>query len=154
MAIVHLICGFLGAGKTTFSKQMEKEGLGIRLNADEECMTLFESDVFERNWGNCFDVAVESLNLKALKYLKEGRDVIFDCGYWSKASRSEAINLFKKTGVDVKLYYIYAPDEVLKKRISMREGKIAESNFKHFEELKKLFEPPSEDEMYILINNF
>lgn len=154
MAVVYLICGFLGVGKTTFSKKMERAGEGIRLNPDEECQRCFNPVEYEAGWDRCFAAAVENLNHRALEYLQNGQDVIFDAGFWSRSSRDEARAKFAAAGAEVKLYYLYAPDDILKQRILSRKGVVAESNSLRFDDLKKLFEEPQAEEGFILINNF
>lgn len=154
MAVVYLICGFLGAGKTTFSKRMEKAGEGIRLNPDEECLRCFSPAEYEADWDRCFAAAVENLNHRALEYLQNGQNVIFDAGFWSRCSRDEAKAKFTAAGAEVKLYYLYAPDDVLKQRILSRQGGVAENNIRRFDDLKKLFEEPREEEVFALIDNF
>ena len=38
---VYLICGFIGAGKTTFSKKLEKETGALRITKDEWMVRIF-----------------------------------------------------------------------------------------------------------------
>ncbi len=52
------------------------------------------------------------------------------------------------------MYYLYAPDDVLKQRILSRQGGVAENNIRRFDDLKKLFEEPREEEGFALIDNF
>ena len=150
--ICYLICGFLGAGKTTYSKKLAKEKNAIHLNADEWCMKLFTKDEYEKNWEDCFLKTMEYLWQKADEYSNLQKSVIFDIGFWTKQSRTEAITKATKLGFRPIIYYIYAPDNILKERISKRQGAIAENNIKHFNETKKLFETPDKTENYLLID--
>ena len=43
-ATVYLICGFIGSGKTTFAKKLEKETGAIRITKDEWLISLFGHD--------------------------------------------------------------------------------------------------------------
>lgn len=52
------------------------------------------------------------------------------------------------------VYYVYAPDEILKERIAQRPGKIAENNIKNFDTIKQMFEEPQADEDFIRIDNY
>lgn len=53
------------------------------------------------------------------------------------------------------VYYIYAPNSVLKQRLTTRRGKIAEQNLLHFDNIKKKsFEEPTQDEVFITIKNY
>ncbi len=147
----YLICGFLGAGKTTYSQKLAQEKKAIHLNPDEWCITLFDKTEYEKNWNECFSKTIALLWKKAEEYAKQGKSVIFDMGFWTKKSRKEACQKAIALGYSPIIHYIFAPDEVLKKRISQRSGTIADYNLKHFEELKMQFEEPAPEEMFVKI---
>ena len=150
--ICYLICGFLGAGKTTYSKKLAQQTNAIHLNADEWCMKLFKKEEYEKNWENCFLKTMEHLWEQAHTFSKQGLSIIFDIGFWDKQSRIDASNKATSLGFTPIIYYIYAPDDILKERISKRPGAIAEHNIKHFDEIKKYFQEPDEDEKFVKIN--
>ena len=154
LPICYLICGFLGAGKTTYSQKLSKETGAIHLNPDEWCMKLFSKKEYEQNWNKCFSETIEYLWKKAEEYAKNGKSIIFDMGFWTKQSRQEATEKSIKLGFSPLVYYVYAPDDILKQRISKRSGTIADYNLQHFDELKQQFEEPSTDEEYVLIKNY
>ena len=152
--VCYIICGFLGAGKTTYSKKLAQETGALHLNADEWCMKLFSKDEYEKNWEDCFLKTMDFLWQRGDELLKEGKSVIFDIGFWSKQSRDEAYKKASELGFLPVVHYVYAPDNILTERIAKRKGAIAENNIKNFDEIKKLFEEPSDDEKYIKIDNF
>ena len=151
---VYLICGFLGAGKTTYSKKLTQETGAIHLNPDEVCMLRYTSEEYETNWDFCFAQTVDYLWQEIATYIKRNKDVIFDMGFWTKSSRQQAINKIKQMGGNPIIYYIYAPDSVLKQRLTKRTGKIAEQNLLHFDSIKKSFEEPSQEEVFITVKNY
>ena len=150
----YLICGFLGAGKTTYSKKLAQETGGIHFNPDEWCVKLFSKAEYEQNWSECFSKTIDYLWKKASDYAKQGKSVIFDMGFWTKQSRQEATEKSIKLGFLPLVHYVYAPDNILKQRISKRSGTIADYNLKHFDELKKQFEEPESIEQVIKIKNY
>lgn len=150
----HIICGFLGAGKTTYSKKLAQEIGAEHLNADEWCMTRFKKEEYETKWEECFIKTVEMMWERAQTLSKEGKSVIFDTGFWHKKERMEAWEKAQKLGFTPIIDYVYAPDSVLKSRIARRNGKIAEHNLAHFEEIKQLFEVPDESETFNRIDNY
>lgn len=150
----YLICGFLGAGKTTYSQKLSKETGAIHLNPDEWCMKLFSKEEYEQNWSKCFSETIEHLWKKAEEYAKNKKSVIFDMGFWTKLSRDEATQRAKDLGFNPVIHFLNVPDEILKQRISAREGTIAEYNLKHFDELKKQFEVPTKTEKYVKYDNY
>lgn len=154
MATLHIIQGFLGAGKSTFSKKLAQENDAIIYNPDEWVEIIFTKDEFLANWNKCFDETVNILWKNAKNMLLSGKDVIFDMGFWDKQSRDNAKEFATKLNVGFKHYYVYAPDDILKERISLRSGEIAERNLKNFEKLKENFVEPKDDEEVIVIKNF
>ncbi len=154
MATLYIIQGFLGAGKTTFSKQLAKETHSIRLNADEWVARRFSLQEQENNWEACFTKALDVIWWDTKKLLREGTDVILDIGFWTKQSRDEARQKAVEYNTHLKHYYIFAPDEVLLKRLEQRRGPVALHNIKNFHLLKKVFEEPLSNEKAILIENY
>lgn len=151
---IYLICGFLGAGKTTYSKKLAETTGAIHLNPDDVCAQRYRPEEYENNWEDCFTQTLDFLWKEISTYIKQNKDVIFDVGFWSKASRDEAVNKVKKMGGNPIIYYVYAPDTILKQRIATRKGIIAERNLLNFDITKKLFEEPSEDEDFVTIKNY
>ncbi len=154
MSKLYLICGFLGAGKTTFSKKLAAETGALYLNPDDWCMRLFSKEEYEQHWEQCFSKTLEILWGKIKEASKNHQDVIFDMGFWTKASRDDARNKAIQLGMESVLYYIYAPDNILKQRISKRPVTITQNNYQQFEQIKSAFEAPQSDEPHILIQNF
>ncbi len=154
MSKLYLICGFLGAGKTTYSQKLALGKNALHLNPDEWCVKLFPKDVYEKNWSDCFTKTIEVLWIKTKEAATCNQDVIFDMGFWTKESRDDARNRALALGMETELHYVYAPDEILKERISHRTGLIAENNLRQFDRIKQSFEPPCPNEPHVLVNNF
>lgn len=150
---LYIIHGFIGAGKTTFSKKLASEIGAVHLNPDEWCVKLFSKKNYEANWEKCFADTMDILWNKTKEYLNKGTDVILDMVFWDRESRNLAKDVATKSNSYFKHYYIYVPDNIAKQRILQRTGKIAENNVKYFDEIKKLFSAPESDEDAIIINN-
>lgn len=153
--ICYLICGFPGAGKTTYAHGLSVETGAVCLNPDTACMRLFTPDQYERNWDACFAKTVDYLWVQAADYARRGQSVIFDMGFWTRQSRQEASYKARQIGFKVIVYYIDAPDAILKQRLSQRSGIIAARNLQNFENLRQQFEAPdvAQGETYIHIRN-
>ena len=151
---IYLICGFLGAGKTTYSKKLAETSGAIHLNPDEVCMQKYSPEEYEKNWALCFAQTIDFLWQEIANYIQQNCDVVFDVGFWSKSSRQDAINRVINMGGKPIIHYIYAPDDILKQRLKMRTGKIAEHNLQNFDNIKKYFEAPSPDENFVTIKNY
>ena len=74
--ICYLICGFLGAGKTTYSKKLAQQTNATHLNADELCMKLFKKEEYEKklgkllfkNYGTLMETSSHSLQTRTICY--------------------------------------------------------------------------------------
>ena len=44
---VYLICGFIGAGKTTFAKKLEEKTGAVKITKDEWSIRLIEKELWE-----------------------------------------------------------------------------------------------------------
>lgn len=152
---LYIIQGFIGAGKSTFSKKLTKETGASILNPDEWVSKLFTKEECEQEWDRCFDNAVAILWEKAKSLLKEGISVIFDMGFWFKKDRDFARKVAEECGAETVLYYLYVPDEILKKRIiDSRPPRWAKIHIENFDKNKEKFEIPLPEENAIKINNF
>jgi predicted kinase len=154
MSTLILIQGFLGAGKSTFSRKLAQETSAIRYNADELVERDFSPAEQERNWNICYDHAITKIWNDAALNLQAGVDVILDTGFWTYESRDFARNFAHGHNADTKLYYIFAPDDVLIERLKKRMGPIAQKNIENFTQFKTSFEPPHPSENAIRIDNY
>lgn len=154
MCVLYIIQGFLGAGKTTYSKNLSQKLNVTRLNADEWCEENFLPEKLSNEWDACFSEAIKTLWKQAEKFLKNKNSVILDFGFWSKESRDYARSRAKELNVEIQHHYVFAPDQILLERIKKRSGAIAENNVLNFIKIKRSFEEPTEDECAILIENY
>ena len=154
MARVYILQGFLGAGKTTFARKLAAETGAEVLCPDAYCLSYFSQEEYEKDWEKCFSLAVSLLWKQAEAAVQSGKDVILDMGFWDRKSRDEARRKIAEMGAEAILYYLYAPDEILKKRISERKGAVAENNRRHFDDLRRKFEEPQVDEVFVRIENY
>src|SRR5437660_1052194 len=88
-ATVYLICGFIGAGKTTFAKMLEKKTGAVRIVKDEWSIRLIGNDPTIDGYAE-WDRKIIDLSRDVAFYLAEkGIDVIMDEGFWEKETRDE-----------------------------------------------------------------
>ncbi len=152
---LYIIQGFIGAGKTTFSKKLANETGAIYFNPDEWVTKLYSKEEYMKNWDICFEEVLKILWLKIKQHLKSGEDVVFDMGFWLKKDRDCARQIACECNSICKHYYLYVPDKILKERIIMnRPPEWAIIHLKNFDKNKSKFEVPTLDENAIVINNF
>lgn len=155
--IAHIIIGFIGSGKTTFARKLEKETGSIRFTKDEWMVRIFGNtppkDKFEEYDNKMAALATDM----ALQCLKAGVDVIIDEGFWVKEQRDEINEKVKKAGAIPKLYYLEVPLDVMKARTLKRSENPPADSFtideESFDNYWKFFQPPGEDEEFISVKD-
>lgn len=150
-----MICGFIGAGKTTFAKKLEMKTGAVRITKDEWLIKLFGHDPRIDGFEEYDEKVCEISNDIAFEFVKHGIDVIIDDGFWAKEQREEMKKRIEKAGAKAVLYYVKCPMEVMKKRVIVRSNNLTKDSFEIDEELfdkyVKYWEPPGEDEEYLLV---
>ncbi len=153
--VAHIVIGFIGSGKTTFARKIERETGAVRFTKDEWMVRLFGNtppkDKFEEYDNRMASLATDM----ALKCLKSGISVIIDEGFWVKEQRDEIREKVKNAGAIPKFYYLEVPFAIMKARTLKRSENppvdsftIDEESFNHY---WKFFQPPDKDEEFTLI---
>ena len=152
----YIICGFIGAGKTTFARKLEKETGAVRITKDEWMVRMFGNKItsdknFEEYDHNIIDLTREF----AFKILKSGSDVIMDEGFWAKSQRDEMKQKAINVGAKPVLYYVECPAAEMRKRVVDRSKSDSVDSFEisgeMFDSYLKHWQPPEKDEEFILV---
>ncbi len=151
MATLHLMHGFIGAGKTTYAKKLEKELKALRLNSDEWMLALYGNNPPASSFTAC-EEKVRALQWEvAMRVLAQGGDVILDWGFWKLATRNEIRHKLAAQGVSYRFYAMQTDKEVMRERCRKRteEGGNKELFIDNnaFDEFWPRFEPMSEEEV-------
>jgi predicted kinase len=152
--IVYLICGFIGAGKTTFAKKLEEKTGAVRVTKDEWSIRFIGNDPTIDGYAE-WDRKIIGLSRDVAFYLAEKRiDVIMDEGFWEKETRDEMRRRADAIGAKVVMYYLETPIETIRERVVGRNNNLTGDSFKISREMLdnylKQWQPPSEDEDYVL----
>ncbi|HTA92893.1 MAG TPA: ATP-binding protein [Polyangiaceae bacterium] len=154
MTTVHLVCGFLGSGKTTFSKTLTRDTSAVRLSVDEWYLRLFADGAatYEVD-AEAFARVLAALNDLWPQVAMAGVDVVLDFGFWNRTLRDEVRERARAIGVATRLYWLRCPDEIACARCLQRNG--APGAFlisaEGFSELKARFETPASTESYEIV---
>lgn len=118
MTAIHLMVGFMGFGKTTIAKELEKKFSAVRLTHDEIMLERYgrNPDDFQEKYKKVDDF----IKNETKKYIKQGQDVILDYGFWTHKKREEYY-LWAKTLTNEVIFHVLECDlEVAKHRTMTR----------------------------------
>ena len=152
--IVYLICGFIGAGKTTFAKKLEEKTGAVRITKDEWSIRFIGNDPTIDGYAE-WDRKIIALSRDvAFQLAEKGIDVIIDEGFWAKEQRDELRRKIDAIGAKAVMYYVDTPIEAIRERVVGRNNNLTKDSFRISLEMLdnylKYWQPPSEDEDYIL----
>ena len=153
-ATVYLICGFIGAGKTTFAKKLEERTGAVRITKDEWSIRLIGNDPTFDGYAE-WDAKIIGLSRDFALYLAEkGIDVIMDEGFWGKEEREDLKRRISATGAEAVVYYVDTPIEKIRERVIKRNNNLTKESFGISREMLEGYlvnwQPPDEHEHYLL----
>lgn len=153
MAVVYLLCGKVGCGKSTYAKKLKQQAGGVILSCDELMLSLFSEHMFDKHQ-EILDKSSAYLFDLALELHSAGVDAILDFGFWTKESRQYARTFFAQQCVETRLIYINIPEELRAENLNKRNEKLSAGDGMGYaidEGMKKIldgkFEEPSSDEV-------
>jgi predicted kinase len=160
--MIHLLCGPSGAGKTTHAQTIAREKEAIRLSIDECLKPLNIPN--RRDWAYAQTVLIKAeqcagqiLN-KAKQLLAQNKDVVLDVATFRRIERDKVRAWAKNINSQIVLYYVSASLATRRKRVLNRNAEKGKAySFEvpewWFDLAEKAFEPPSEDEAAIIVDN-
>ncbi len=153
-ATIHLMVGFMGFGKTTIAKELEKKIPAVRLTHDEFMVKLYGRnmpyDEFHSNYQKVDDV----LWAMAEEIVQCGTDVIMDYGFWSHQDREKAYQRAKKLTDNVVFHVVRCDMKTAKERILKRSEENPEELYireDEFDALAKKYEPWGLSDKYPIV---
>lgn len=118
MPTIHLMVGFIGFGKTTIAKEIESKFSAIRFTHDDIMLERYgrNPDDFQTK----FNIVDDYIRNEAQKYIKMGKDVILDYGFWSHDKRDEYYKWAKGLTKDVVFHVVLCDIKEAKRRVLSR----------------------------------
>lgn len=142
---VHLICGRICSGKSTFARRLAKEKRAVILSSDDL------TAVLPCDHDASYPIVHEFMRKKAAEIAQCGGDVILDWGFWHRADRQEMTNYLQEAGVAWRWYYMDTPEDALRRHIEKRNAAPGPAEFVVDEGLLRKcltqFEVPEQAEM-------
>ncbi|WP_264406093.1 AAA family ATPase [Vibrio owensii] len=139
MAKIYFVCGFIGSGKTTYSKALAEKHSAFRFSIDEWMIPLYgehmERDVFDSRLATLQALFKDS----AQQLFSLDVPVIFDFGFWRKTDREAFVDWASSIGVDSEVHYLDVPFEICKQRALSRNAKLDGNSYHMSPEMLDLF---------------
>jgi predicted kinase len=143
---VIFMCGPAGAGKSTYAKRLEREGM-VRLSFD---VASWRRGIATMPLPPDVHAEVEAdLQAQLLELVATGTDVVLDFSFWSRRMRDDYRRLLEPTGVVPETVYLATDRETVQRRVRTRRGSHPDDVVlpedlvvKYFDH----FEPPTPDE--------
>ena len=154
MPTAHLIHGFLGAGKTTFARQLEYSIPAIRFSHDEWVTRFYGNDPPAEHFADFCRRVHEQLDEIWPRCLELGIDVVLDFGFWTRRERDATRAKISGLGAQWRLYRLACPADEAWRRIEKRNCNLQGSLLivrNTFEILNERFEPLDPDEARVEI---
>jgi predicted kinase len=147
---IYVICGFIGAGKTTFARKLEAETGAVRITKDEWLIRLISDDPTIAGFAE-IDARICALTRDvAFSLVEKGIDVILDEGFWAREERFELKHRIHVAGATAVLYYLDTPLATMRERVAARnldrQGDAFTISNEMFDRYLAHWQPPDEDE--------
>ncbi|WP_125561710.1 AAA family ATPase [Pseudoalteromonas rubra] len=156
MARLILVCGPIGAGKTTYSISLCKELGAVKFSIDPWMQTLFAKDMqsLDFSWmmervGRCHEQIWEVCE----QILSLDGSVVLDLGFTTKALRDLFVGKASELGIRAEIHYLDAQKETRRKRVAKRniekDSKVYsfEVTDMMFDFMEPKFEAPADSEL-------
>jgi predicted kinase len=155
MPTAHMIYGYIGAGKTTFARKLERDVPAIRFTHDEWMQDLYGSDPPVQSFQTYSAQVSRRIELVWHRCFELGLDVVLDLGFWSRAQRDAVREFVDSVGGSHVLYALECAEDVAWARVERRNLNLDSSLYiarNTFEIFKPRFESLGADETHVTLN--
>jgi predicted kinase len=155
-AKLYFMCGKMGAGKSTYAKELARDRNALLLVQDDFVAALFPGEIrdiqsFVKYSGRLKD----ALSNHICDLLSRGISVVLDFPGNTRNQRQWFRDLFERANVEHELHFIDASDDLCKRQLRHRsEGLPAGSAWTtdaEFDAITAYFEPPEDDEHFNVV---
>ena len=156
MSKIYFICGFIGSGKTTYSKQLAECKGAFRFSIDEWMIPLYGEHMEREIFNHRLKLLQGLFQDSALQLSRLGVPVIFDFGFWGKHDREAVTRWASDHGLESEVHYLDVPYSTCQQRASDRNSDLGGKSYEMTAEMLELFwswfEVPSNDENVVWVS--
>ena len=155
-AVIHLVFGPQGAGKSTYARELAQRVGGVRLSIDEWMGELFGPDLTRPLNFSWIMARVQRCEKRiwstASAITGAGGSVVLDLGFMKVASSAAFRSRAEAAGLAVQLHAVSAPHALRRRRVLARNAdQGATFSFEvtpvMFDVMEREFEPPTAEEL-------
>jgi len=144
---LHVLCGLVGAGKTTYARRLASELPAVRFGLDEWMLRLYELPYDDPGYAEHLEACTSLIWDTAQQVLELGRDVILDWNQWSRERRALWRARATAAGCELLLHHVDVPLETAVRQATSRRAvgshALTAEAVRHF---AGIFEPPTAGE--------
>lgn len=152
---VHVMCGLVGAGKTTLARELAASFSAVRFSRDEWMIRLYalsyDDPAYAGRLSSCTDLMWDV----ATSVLQIGVPVVLDWNHWSREQREGARVRAEAAGFETIVHFLDVPLSTALSRVEGRNlaetpntHRISADDVRHFE---TIFEVPDENELISIV---
>ena len=146
--VLYLLCGKIGAGKSTLARQLAARPATILISEDHWTSTLFA------HYGRLSARLRAAMAPHIVDILRQGLSVVLDFPANTLRQRAWMRSLIEQAGMPHELHHLDVPDAICKQRLRQRNAS-GEHQFQvsdeEFEQFTAHFVPPAADEGFNVI---
>ncbi|OED92304.1 AAA family ATPase [Vibrio breoganii] len=139
MTKIYFVCGFIGSGKTTYSKTLAQKHGAFRFSIDEWMIPLYGEHMEREIFNHRLATLQELFKDSALQLFSLGVPVIFDFGFWRKADRDTFTDWASKVGAEGEIHYLDVSFDACKQRAFTRNSDLNGKSYEMTPEMLDLF---------------
>lgn len=154
-ATLHLVCGKIGAGKSTLCAQLAAEPATVLVSEDHWLAALYPGEITAlADYVRCSSRLKAAMGGHVHSLLRAGVSVVLDFPSNTLAGRQWARGLFEAAGAEHRLHFLDVPDEVCKARLRARNASGEhpfETSDEEFEQISSHFVAPQAHEGFQVV---
>jgi predicted kinase len=156
MAMLHLLCGSTGAGKTTYARSLADAVGGVFFSVDSWMSDLFWMDApdpVDPAWAMARVERCRAMIWRtAVEVARRGTPCLLEIGLTTRAVRARYVALAAEAGLPIRLHFLDVPAAERWRRVEARNRETGDQlgfavTRAMFDYVEGMWEPPTADEM-------